>query len=85
VWRDEHPAFDDEKIRRVGFRHEAVHVQHKRVVGPGHVRLNLGEDVVEQVAMVDLGVETRRRVAANGGGDKSLRTQSTNNLAARVD
>jgi hypothetical protein len=48
---------DREQVRGVGLGDEPALVEHQRVVGPGRVGLELGQDRVEQVVVVDLRVE----------------------------
>src|SRR5207237_9778021 len=49
-------AGDDEEVRRVARRHEAVRVEHQRLVGARGVRLDAGDDVVQLRVRVELRV-----------------------------
>ena len=64
------PAIDDEHVRRVGLRDEAAHVEHQRIVGAGDVGLDLRQDRLDQVVVMDLGVEAIGRKAPHAGGDQ---------------
>ena len=68
--RGQRAVDDGEKVRRVRLGDEPATVEHQRVVGPGDVRLHLGEDRVEQVVVVDLRVEDVRTRPAGARGDQ---------------
>ncbi len=48
---------DDEDVGRVGLGDEAAGVEHQRVVRAGVIRLDLGQDRLDQVGVVDSGIE----------------------------
>jgi hypothetical protein len=58
-------------VRRVRLRDKSPVVQHHRVVGARHVRLDLGQDRGEQVVVVDLGVQGVRGVAPDARRDQA--------------
>eukprot|EP00960_Hanusia_phi_P077917 768755-Hanusia_phi.AAC.6 len=75
---------DDEEVGGVGLRDKAVAVEHEGVVDVGVVGLDLGEDVVQQVVVVDLAVQKRRRVPADARADEPLGLQPGHSLPRRV-
>ncbi len=58
MWRADRSASHHEQVRVVGLRHEAVQVEHDRAVDARYVCLYRSEYVVEEVVVMDLGVET---------------------------
>ena len=64
-------VFDQEDVGGVGFRDIAVDVQHDGVVHARHVGFDFGQDVVDQVVVVDLRVDALGGIAADGGGDQA--------------
>ena len=64
-------VLNQEDVRGVSLGHHPFHVQHDSVCSSAHVSLDLGQDVVDEVAVVDLAVHARRRVAAVGRSDES--------------
>jgi len=63
-------AVDQEDVCRIRLGDEAAQVEHQGIISPGGVGLNLGEDRLEQVAVMDLRVKTVGRKAANAAGDQ---------------
>ena len=57
-------------MRRVRFRDEAAQVEKDGVVGPGLVRLDLGQDGVEQIGVMNLRIENLRRRPAHFARDQ---------------
>lgn len=68
--RDERSFFYDEDIGGIGFRHIAEDVEHDRVINVCDVGLDFGEDVVDQIVVMDFGVDAHGGIAANRGGDQ---------------
>jgi glycerol-3-phosphate dehydrogenase len=69
--RRAHLALRHEKdVGRVGLADVALNVEHHSVVDARVVGLDLGEDVVDQVVVVDLRVDAHRRVAPPGRRDQ---------------
>ena len=60
----------DEHVRGVRLGDEALPVEHERVIGAGVVRLDLREDRLDEIAVVDLGVEAVRREAPHAACDE---------------
>ena len=58
-------------MRRVRLRHEARHVQHESVVRARGVGLDLCEDGLQEVVVVDLGIQAVRREAAQRARDEA--------------
>ena len=69
--RDKRPFFYDEDIGGIGFGNIAENVEHDRVINACHIGLDFGEDVVDQVVVMDFGVDAHGRIAANRGGDQA--------------
>ena len=69
--RDERPFFDDKDIGGIGFGYIAEDVEHDRVVNACDIGLDFGEDVVDQIVVMDFGVNAHGRIAANRGGDQA--------------
>ena len=68
--RDKCPFFDDEDIGGIGFGYIAEDVEHDRVINACDIGLDFGEDIVDQIIVVDFGVDAHRRIASNRGGDQ---------------
>ena len=58
MWCADRPASNHEQVRVVGLRYETVQIEHDRAVDSGNIGLDRGEYVVEQVVVMNLGVET---------------------------
>ena len=69
--RDERPFFYDEDIGGIGFGYIAEDVEHDRVVNACDIGLDFGEDVVDQIVVMDFGVDAHGRIAASRGGDQA--------------
>lgn len=64
-------ARDDEDMGCVGFSQKALFIEHDCIVCTGIVGFDLGENGLDEVAMVDLGVEAIGRESAGAGGDET--------------
>lgn len=69
--RDKRPFFYDEDIGGIGFRYIAKDVEHDRVINACDIGFDFGEDVVDQIVVMDFGVDAHGRIAANRGGDQA--------------
>ena len=69
VRREDVAAVDDEDMRGIGFRDEAASVEHEGVVGVRDIRLDFGEDRLNQIVVVNFGIEAVRWKTANATGD----------------
>ena len=69
--RDKRPFFDDEDIGGIGFGYIAEDVEHDRVINACDIGFYFGEDVVNQIIVMDFGVDAHGRIAANRGGDQA--------------
>eukprot|EP00053_Salpingoeca_punica_P011488 m.102286 g.102286 ORF g.102286 m.102286 type:complete len:370 (-) comp15684_c0_seq1:872-1981(-) len=69
--RHQHAAAHAEEVGRVGLGDKALGVEHDGVRCISHVGLDLRQNVVDEVAVVDLRVDALRRVAAVGSSDKA--------------
>ena len=68
--RDERSFFYDEDIGGIGFGNIAEDVEHDRVINACDIGLDFGEDVVDQIVVMDFGVDAHGRIAASRGGDQ---------------
>mmetsp|Transcript_17745 Transcript_17745/g.45870 ORF Transcript_17745/g.45870 Transcript_17745/m.45870 type:complete len:448 (-) Transcript_17745:538-1881(-) len=68
--REQNTVLHHEEVGGIRLGDEAIDVQHDRVRGARVVGLDFGEDVVDQVVVMDLRVDALRRVAPVGGGDQ---------------
>ncbi len=68
--RDKRPFFYDEDIGGIGFGYIAEDVEHDRIVNACYVGLDFGEDIVNQIVVMDFGVDAHGRIAASRGGDQ---------------
>ena len=69
--RDKHPFFNDEDIGGIGFGYIAEDVEHDRVINACDIGFYFGEDIVDQIVVMDFGVDAHGRIAANRGGDQA--------------
>ena len=69
--RDKRPFFYDEDIGGIGFGYIAEDVEHDRVINACDIGFDFGEDVVDQIVVMDFGVDAHGRIAANRGGDQA--------------
>ena len=53
-----------EKIGGVGFREEAFQIQHDGIVRAGGVGLDLGQNVVDEIVVMNLGIDALGRIAS---------------------
>ena len=63
-------AMHAEEVHVVGFRDEAVLVEHDGGISASEVGFDFGQDVVQQVIVVDFGIEEGWAVAAHGRSDQ---------------
>ena len=64
-------VFGDEDVGGIGFGNISKNVEHDRVVNACDIGLDFGEDVVDQIVVMDFGVDAHGRVAAHRGGDQA--------------
>lgn len=69
--RDKRPFFYDKDIGGIGFGYIAEDVEHDCVINACDIGLDFGEDVVDQIVVVDFRVDAHGRIAANRGGDQA--------------
>ena len=69
--RDKCPFFYDEDIGGIGFGYIAEDVEHDRVINARYVGLDFGEDIVDQIVVMDFRVDAHGGIAANRGGDQA--------------
>src|SRR5690606_19320346 len=69
MWGEYLTIPDQKNIGAIEFGHESLRVQHQTGIGAGHVGLNFGEDIVEQIAVVDLGIQVKGRISHYRGAD----------------
>ena len=69
--RDKRPFFYDKDIGGIGFGNIAEDVEHDRIINACDIGLDFGEDVVDQIVVMDFGVEAHGGIAANRGGDQA--------------
>ena len=69
--RDKRPFFYDEDIGGIGFGYVAENVEHDRVINTCDIGFDFGEDVVNQIVVVDFGVDAHGWIAADRGGDQA--------------
>ena len=62
---------DQKEIGGIGLRKKAPVIEHDGIVHPGHIGLDLSEDVVEQVVVVDVAVQKLGAVATDRTGHQS--------------
>ena len=68
--RAQHAVLDKEEVGCVGFGKESAVVQHDRVIRTCVVGLDFGQNVVQEVVVVDFGVQERRSIAPDGARDE---------------
>jgi hypothetical protein len=70
-WRAYDILDDSKEVGGVGFRHKAFNVEHDGISSTGLVSLNLGQNVVDEIAVMDLAVNTLWGVASQRRGNQS--------------
>ena len=71
VGRDQLTAADGEDVGVIGLGDKTRDIEHQRAVDTGDIRFDAGQNVVQQIVVMDLRVQTLCRVASGSGGDQA--------------